>query len=880
MEETPTSQYEFLESQLAQVVEQDGMLLNTPHGVRKKKVKSQKSKVTATSDARRTTRDDVASLDHDTVNVILAKSGGVAHAVPIRFEKHARSPFVVSLQRVLLSSSSATRRESLGPLGFARDTQRMLYIESRPVEAYATVSTDLVADADPWVTATQFTPPSFDEAYREVYGRFDRTRRVFSDAASLVAGLFQRVERIETEAVEDVKEAMGVVEVRQFSFVRALAAFAGLALVVTLPANAVALYRSVSSVKDAASAEGSAAVNDLVAATKSATLPESADALRRASSRFRAVDGLLTDANALAVGAASVASSKYRSARALAEVGDKSSEAARIIALGLDKVFADPGRRLDERLDVLGAYARSALTLLSDASKAAATVDASSLPAPHQDEVKKLLVKLSDSTDAVREFASLADVLSALAGKDGFRNYLLIFQNNTELRPTGGFMGSFAEVRMDRGVVQSVRVPGGGTYDLKGQLLARVTPPEPLELVANRWQFQDANWSPDFPTSAEKIKWFWSKAGQPTVDGIIAVNASFVEHLLALTGPIDLPAYGKTIDASNFMSETQKAVEIDYDHAANTPKKFIGDLAAKLLERLKSLKKDQWLSVASLVSDALETKDIQLALSRPDEEALAERYGWNGRMKDGTGDELALVEANVAGQKTDGVVAESTVQNVDIGTDGSIRNTVTLTRTHNGKKGELFSGVRNVSYLRAYVPKGSILISASGFNAPDPKLFKPPDDTTRPDPDIAQSEATAHETPDGVTVATEGSRTVFGGWMQLDPGETQTVTLTYRLPMTVNEIAEKLDAAPERPASENPSSAYLLLLTSQSGKTSRQIATTVTYPKGWGVSWSRPQELVTKGNSVIFSSAWDRDRAIALLFTPHVQTSEALVPSP
>ena len=149
-------------------------------------------------------------------------------------------------------------------------------------------------------------------------------------------------------------------------------------------------------------------------------------------------------------------------------------------------------------------------------------------------------------------------------------------------------MGSVAEVSFDRGSVKSIKVPPGGTYDIKGQLLAHVISPDPLHLINPHWQFQDSNWFPDFPTSARKMLWFWSKSGQPTQNGVISINASLVERILEITGPIDMPEYGKVIDKSNFMLETQKAVELEYDKQANTPKKFIGDLTQEMMKRLKS----------------------------------------------------------------------------------------------------------------------------------------------------------------------------------------------------------------------------------------------------------------------------------------------------
>lgn len=867
-----------LEDQLSSVIEQDGIVIAGASAKAYRKKRTQVSArfagpsmaldvPVAELSMESVAEDHIADLDRQaigtSVGLAVAKSGAQTRRLKIRSGEHERSPYVVSLQKMLIHRTAPAADERL-PVREGSSRMPDVPPQGMPVEVYATMAEDLTGTSGPTYVSDQFTPATFEEAYRAVYGRFDVIRSAVSEARVTIASLFERVERVEQEVERDAGMALGLVEVPRFSPARAMAGFIGLALLVTLPANAVALYHAATEQKDATADAGAQAVQDVLSSKDAGSIPASADALKRASSRFRAADALLSDSSALALGIASVLPEKFRAARALLEVGDKSSEAARLLALGFDKVFSDPGHRIDERLDVLGTYARTAQALLADATRAAATVDPASLPADQRDKVTALFSGLDQATGAVREFSALSDLLSALVGKNESRRYLIVFQNNTELRPTGGFMGSFAEAIVDQGKIASLSVPGGGTYALKGQLLARVAPPKPLQLINGLWQFQDANWSPDFPTAADKIRWFWSKSGQPTIDGVITINASFMEQLLDITGPIDMPEYGKTITKENFLLETQKAVEIEYDKEANTPKKFVGDLAAKALERVQTFGKDDWMKVAELASNALETKDIQVALSRPDEEEIAERYGWSGRLKDTPGDSLALVEANVAGQKTDGSVEEQVVHHAEIADDGSIQDSVTLTRTHTGTKGALFSGVRNVSYLRVYVPKGSTILTADGFQTPPATLFKRVDEDVQQDPDIAAEERGAVDGPHGVSVMAEAGRTVFGGWLQLDPGQTQTITLTYRLPFTTADLLEKVSDAPASAAT--PRSAYLLLLTSQSGKSSRTITSTVAVPDGQSVAWSRGS--TADAGSLGISGTWDRDLVLAALLSP------------
>ncbi len=856
-----------LDDQLASVVEHEGVIMQTPLGPKRGR-RTAKAWHTETTEievqnqektpAVQASSDSVFEMDQTAVELVVKSPGDRERKVTINRVEHARSPYLISLQKISMVPVRTEDRQPVTGQAFSLPTKA-----SAPVEVYATLAHDLRGStAHPWTASDQFTPPDFDQAYAQSYGRFDWIGSAVYGFTGFFSGLFRRAEKAEAVAIHEVEESLAVAKVPQFSFVRALVGFAALTLLVTLPANAVMLYRSVSTTKAEATQAGEQAVDELVNASQAASIPDSADALKRASGRFREADAFLSQTSALAVGLASVLPSRYRSARALLEVGDKSSAAARLLAVGFDKVFSDPSRSIDERLDVLSAYARSSLQLLSDASKAAATVDANSVPEGQREKVTALLSQIDQSQSAIREFAALSDAVSQMVGKDHQRNYLVVFQNDTELRPTGGFMGSFAEVSMDRGAIKKVSVPTGGTYAIKGQLTERVTSPKPLQLINPLWQFQDANWFPDFPKSADKIRWFWSKAGQPTIDGVIAVNASFMGKLLKLTGPIEMPEYGKTITADNFMLETQEAVEIEYDKQANTPKKFVGDLMAKIMERMKSFGKEGWLQLAASVSDSIETKDIQIAFFDADEEELAEKFGWNGRMKDVSGDSLALIEANVAGQKTDGVITEDVTHHVVIAEDGSITDSLTLNRTHNGIKGEMFRGVRNVSYLRVYVPQGSKLVSAAGFEAPDEKLFKQVGQEDSPDLDVVSAESVVATGPDGIKITQEGERTVFGGWLQLDPGQSQTITLEYRLPFTVSDILAKLDSG-QGSADQSARGAYLLLLTSQSGKSNRQISSSVTLPESWKVSWSKPGSEDLK-----YSGAWDRDRVLAAILTP------------
>ena len=856
MNPKPTlSQNEKLELQLAGVFEQDGITLATPTGLRRRSVSMLIG------------ADEVRAHDEMTVKQLIS-FGRVSRTTPkpvqVRVTSHARSEFVVSLQHLQVAVPKQEQERS-GSWHDAMQHSSQSFFVSPGIQSYASATVDVATDLMPWDISDQFTAETFEQAFQRAYGRFDRLHRFAREIGFAVSTLVTRVERVETSMADAIDGTLAVIDIPRFSYARAVAGFAALACIVTLPANAVALYRTASVQKTNLEQAGAGALASLTNIT-----PTTADeSLRQASNDFRIADTILSESNALAFGMAAALPSTYRSAQALIEAGEKSAQAARLLSEGFRKIFSqDDGRRLTDRLDVFQSYLGTATTLLREASGAANSVNASSVPAEIGKKLPDLQKQLEVGSQSLRELSGLTEMLGIFAGKNEARRYLVFFQNPTELRPTGGFLGSFAEVVVDRGSIEKMSIPSGGTYDVKGQLLSRIAPPKPLQLIAPVWQMQDANWSPDFPTSAQRIRTFWSQSGGPTIDGVVAINATLLGKLLEITGPISMPEYGKTITSENFLLEMQKAVELEYDKEANTPKKFVADLAEKMRTNMSGWTSSDWLKASALFSDAMQTKDVQMALFHAEEEAQVEQWGWNGRVKPVEGDALSIIETNIAGQKTDGVIEESGTHHVEIHEDGSVSDSISLTRTHNGISGELFRGVRNVSYVRVYVPRGSVLTQADGFETPAPSLFKKLDDMTVADPEVSGIEATAHTGVGDVQTFEESGRTVFAGWLQLDPGKTQTMTLSYRLPLRVHAPASE-DGVTDPQAVDHVS--YVLLSSSQSGRT-RTMKTIIDYPANWKTIWDRGIDEKTDGH-LTASYSWNQDRVFSLLFNRHAEAT-------
>ena len=635
-------------------------------------------------------------------------------------------------------------------------------------------------------------------------------------------------------------------------FERALAIFVLLAFIFVVPLRLVSTYKELQDTKSIFMERSVRAFEALNSSwSQEGNLEGAAAAFETASKSFDQILADVEETHRLLQTMVGVLpeGEQLEAGKALLQAGSQVSVAAEVLAARLatlDDSFISPADRVHQ----LGESLQTALPLLRSASENLDKISALIIPAEFRPAAASAMELLDSVVEGVQSSETAANVLEDILGRFNPRRFLVIFQNNTEIRPTGGFMGSFAEIDIDDGEVKKLWMPGAGSYELKGSLRAVLVPPAPLQLITDRWQFHDSNWFPDFPTSAKKIMWFYEKAGGPTVDGVIALTTSMVEKILEATGPIDMPEYGKVITADNFWIETQKAVELEYDKEENKPKQFLADMAPKLLEKLQSKDPKMFFRLANALHEAIGEKHFQIYLRDTAMQDKVMHLGWAGALKKTSGDFLAVVNTNIAGGKTDKVVGEFIRHAAKIDENGRIIVEVEVTRTHHGVKGELFSGIRNLDYVRLYVPEGSRLLSAEGFRKPDSSYFKTVSPDAVPDTDLAAEDATEISDPvTGTRITKESGYTVFGNWVMVDPGSSVTYKVKYELPFQASfkseseGFFEKIGLRELPP----PQAAYSFLLVKQAGTVNTTFEHLTEIPEKWKEIWKYPKYISIPG---------------------------------
>jgi hypothetical protein len=426
------------------------------------------------------------------------------------------------------------------------------------------------------------------------------------------------------------------------------------------------------------------------------------------------------------------------------------------------------------------------LPYLEAANKDLEGISSDLLPVNFREYFDSLKLYLPSTIENLKELNNVFSLAVDLLGHESEKRYVVLFQNNNEIRATGGFIGSYALFDVYNGKIVNLEIPKGGLYDLEAGQQVRLKAPQALSLINSGFNIWDANWWYDFPSSAKKIMWFYQQAGASSLDGVIAINANVLAELLAILGPVTLEEYGITINQENIFDVLQEEVELNYDEELNQPKAVIADLVPIVLEKLLS-NTDKQVEIVNVFAKTLTTKDIQIySENKKTQESLID-FAWAGNMLDYNRDYLAVISTNIAGGKTDNNIYQDIDHQAHIAANGEIINTIKVTRTNKGSEEALFSGIYggNASYLRIYTPLGSEFIEAVGFDKIPDNYFAG-NENAEIDKDLAQEEIKMIDNNSSTEIYTSLDKTVFANWMTLAPGETKTALIKYRLPFKLN----------------------------------------------------------------------------------------------
>lgn len=381
---------------------------------------------------------------------------------------------------------------------------------------------------------------------------------------------------------------------------------------------------------------------------------------------------------------------------------------------------------------------------------------------------------------------------------------LILLQNSSEIRPVGGFLGSYADVTLAGGNITNISVHD--VSDVDNTFAQDIVPPQPLQLEETRWHPADANWFFDFPTSASKTAQFFEESGlyagslstpSTTFDTVIAVSPKVISDLLSVAGPITIPVGGAgastTFTANNFLVQIQKIVQAGQAKSqsgietATYPKKVLGQLATAIGTSLASSTPAEQQQLMSMALNWVTDKDVMVYSTDPIIENFIDQYGASGAVyqlpQNFNGDYLAVVNANILGDKSDLYVNQNINFESDIGADGTTTDNLIITRTDTGNTSPYWwYQTTNQDYLQIFVPDGSSLQNESGGIA---KNISPPINYIREgystDPTVVGIESTLQPVFGYPAVSTheESGKEVFSTWARVAAGKSTELSFNY-----------------------------------------------------------------------------------------------------
>jgi hypothetical protein len=442
----------------------------------------------------------------------------------------------------------------------------------------------------------------------------------------------------------------------------------------------------------------------------------------------------------------------------------------------------------------------------------------------------------------------LAHAAPELLGADGPRSYLLLAQDSDELRATGGFIGAAAVLTFDKGRLAGFSISDSAAVDdLAGHPYP--APPAPLlrYMGVELWTFRDANWSPDFPTSARAAMDFYQLGQGRSVYGALAFDQSLIRLLLAATGPLSVEGSPAPISAGN-VREYMSAQYHQFPRANR--KAFMAPLARAIAGKLAAAADLDILKLAQALNRALEERHLLVYLEDSSAAAVLGRHGWDGAVRPGPSDFLMVVDSNLGYNKVNPNIQEALAYSVDLSDPRAPAATLAIRHQNRGhgppecpwqnhtaivRYEDFFRGCY-WDYLRVLVPAGSQLLGTDIQPIPRDWLLGGIGDRDT-----------------GALGPSEGGVAALNALLVVPMEREHETIFRYRLPARVL-------------TAEGQSWRYRLTLQKQAGTGGLPVSISVQLPRAASVQASSIAPIASTGQRLDFTLRLDRDRQLDLTF--------------
>ncbi len=382
----------------------------------------------------------------------------------------------------------------------------------------------------------------------------------------------------------------------------------------------------------------------------------------------------------------------------------------------------------------------------------------------------------------------LLERLPEILGDPTYRRYLVLFQNDKELRPTGGFLSAYARFGMDKG--KPILEKSGNIYDLDDSLKKKFPATEEISTYHKgvyQLYIRDSNLSPDFKVSMAKfLEMYQTSSEKEKIDGIIAVDTHVFVETLRILGPMVIDGrtfsaeIDKRCDCAKAIYELEDETTRPVNYVKTDRKAIIGRLMKAMMDfALGTSPKLYWGPLIQMLGREISQKHVVVYMMDPVVQKAMEDFNLAGRImtdnevaavmkykQDGSWDYVHINNSNMAGAKSNMFVSTKVTKDTTKESGGTIKTKLTVEYKNpyegsdcNLERGGLCLNAPLRNWVRVYVPTGSTLVENIGTISPK----------------TGKTEA--------MTTKTALGKTYFEGFLIVNPMGTAKLVVTYTSPV-------------------------------------------------------------------------------------------------
>lgn len=349
-----------------------------------------------------------------------------------------------------------------------------------------------------------------------------------------------------------------------------------------------------------------------------------------------------------------------------------------------------------------------------------------------------------------------------LLGLEKPTSYLVLLGNDAEMRANGGFVGSYAKVNLSYPKIdlsfQDIYVPNG-------QLKGYVAPPTPVQEAFQHgsWELANADWEPDFPTSATSIRWFLEKGNEISPDNLVLLNLTTIKKIVDIIGSFDVPEYSANITPDNLYLFLQGKAELNFFPGSTQKKDALTAVGSALYQKFQTLPFTQKIKIAQVIYQDLKNQNVFVNSTNQAFQSYLESQNYAGRLSSASPDTYLLVETNLGANKANAFVSRETSHTISF-QDSQTTHQITLKLTNSSPESNpnppYHYGGNYIAFLRFFVP-----------------------------PNAENIKVTPESVNQTVTLTPKYGLLEIGLW-QTTPAQNQTVlNLSYTLPISASQYS-------------------------------------------------------------------------------------------